>query len=132
MCVPYRVWGVCTIQGVGCVYHTGCGVCVPYRVWGVCTIQGVGCVYHTLCLFNTPLLTCLPLLPDNELPDYIMVMLANKKSIQQINSDLQLFLGENTDTFTNWLEECILVEKQVPEAENGKQLHHHSTMMSPP
>lgn len=39
---------------------------------------------------------------DNELPDYIMVMLANKKTANQINTDLQLFLGENTDRFTQW------------------------------
>ena len=42
--------------------------------------------------------------PDNELPDYIMVMLANRKTVHQINNDLQLFLGENTNRFTVWLQ----------------------------
>lgn len=46
-------------------------------------------------------------LSDNELPDYIMVMLANNKSVHQINNDLQLFLGENTDRFTTWLQRAI-------------------------
>ena len=44
---------------------------------------------------------------DNELPDYIMVMLANKKTVHQINNDLQLFLGDNTNLFTSWLQNAI-------------------------
>nr|XP_002740449.1 PREDICTED: zinc finger CCCH domain-containing protein 14-like [Saccoglossus kowalevskii] len=40
---------------------------------------------------------------DDELPDYIMVMIANKKSQQQMTDDLSLFLGNNTDKFTDWL-----------------------------
>ena len=44
---------------------------------------------------------------DNELPDYIMVMLANNKTVHQINNDLQLFLGENTDRFTAWLQRAM-------------------------
>lgn len=39
---------------------------------------------------------------DDELPDYIMVMLANKRSKSQMAEDLTLFLGENTSTFTEW------------------------------
>eukprot|EP00731_Ephydatia_muelleri_P033350 Em0028g25a len=50
---------------------------------------------------------------DNELPDYIMVMLANKKSVHQINNDLQLFLGENTDPFTDWLQQFLEAEKHT-------------------
>ncbi len=44
-----------------------------------------------------------PLPLDNELPDYITVMLANNKTMSQINQDLQLFLGDNTNRFTSWL-----------------------------
>ena len=44
---------------------------------------------------------------DNELPDYIMVMLANHKTIHQINNDLKLFLGGNTERFTTWLQGAI-------------------------
>ncbi|VDP68624.1 unnamed protein product [Schistosoma mattheei] len=37
---------------------------------------------------------------DDELPDYIMVMVANKKSESAMAKDLQLFLGEHTNKFT--------------------------------
>uniref|UniRef100_A0A1A7Y7G6 Zinc finger CCCH domain-containing protein 14 n=2 Tax=Iconisemion striatum TaxID=60296 RepID=A0A1A7Y7G6_9TELE len=40
---------------------------------------------------------------DDELPDYIMVMVANKKTAQQMSDDLSLFLGNNTVKFTTWL-----------------------------
>ncbi|KAB0357293.1 hypothetical protein FD754_001449, partial [Muntiacus muntjak] len=40
---------------------------------------------------------------DEELPDYIMVMVANKKSQDQTTEDLSLFLGSNTVRFTVWL-----------------------------
>ncbi|KAK3522574.1 hypothetical protein QTP86_024993 [Hemibagrus guttatus] len=40
---------------------------------------------------------------DEELPDYIMVMVANKKNAQQMADDLSLFLGSNTIKFTVWL-----------------------------
>ncbi|XP_072218390.1 zinc finger CCCH domain-containing protein 14 isoform X3 [Leuresthes tenuis] len=40
---------------------------------------------------------------DEELPDYIMVMVANKKTAQQMTDDLSLFLGNNTVKFTAWL-----------------------------
>ncbi|XP_074653574.1 zinc finger CCCH domain-containing protein 14-like isoform X3 [Tubulanus polymorphus] len=40
---------------------------------------------------------------DDELPDYIMVMVANKKTKEQMTNDLQLFLGKNTEKFTTWL-----------------------------
>ncbi|NWI11586.1 ZC3HE protein, partial [Crypturellus soui] len=39
---------------------------------------------------------------DEELPDYIMVMVANKKSQEQMTEDLSLFLGNNTVRFTVW------------------------------
>ncbi|XP_036943204.1 zinc finger CCCH domain-containing protein 14 isoform X1 [Acanthopagrus latus] len=41
---------------------------------------------------------------DEELPDYIMVMVANKKTSQQMADDLSLFLGNNTIKFTTWLQ----------------------------
>ncbi|KAK9531607.1 hypothetical protein VZT92_011023 [Zoarces viviparus] len=41
---------------------------------------------------------------DEELPDYIMVMVANKKTSQQMSDDLSLFLGNNTFKFTVWLQ----------------------------
>lgn len=44
---------------------------------------------------------------DDELPDYIMVMLANKRSKEQMTEDLVLFLGTNTSLFTEWLVNII-------------------------
>ncbi|XP_028252895.1 zinc finger CCCH domain-containing protein 14 isoform X2 [Parambassis ranga] len=41
---------------------------------------------------------------DEELPDYIMVMVANKKTSEQMADDLSLFLGNNTVKFTTWLQ----------------------------
>ncbi|TWW68915.1 Zinc finger CCCH domain-containing protein 14 [Takifugu flavidus] len=41
---------------------------------------------------------------DEELPDYIMVMVANKKNAAQMADDLSLFLGTNTAKFTTWLQ----------------------------
>ena len=38
-----------------------------------------------------------------ELPDYIMVMVANKKSEEQMTEDLTLFLGDSAYQFTSWL-----------------------------
>lgn len=42
---------------------------------------------------------------DEELPDYIMVMVANKKTSQQMADDLSLFLGSNTIKFTAWYDQ---------------------------
>ena len=36
-----------------------------------------------------------------------MVMLANNKTMEQIAQDLELFLSENTQHFTNWLQEAV-------------------------
>ena len=40
---------------------------------------------------------------DEELPDYILVLLANKKSQQQMCKDLRLFFGSLTETFVEWV-----------------------------
>ena len=63
---------------------------------------------------------------DNELPDYIMVMLANNKTVHQINNDLQLFLGENTDRFTTWLQRAIsdpaaMMERETETSQQRKE-----------
>jgi hypothetical protein len=43
------------------------------------------------CLQN--IISSHPLQVDDELPDYIMVMVANKKTKEQMSTDLSLFLG---------------------------------------
>ncbi|VDO91401.1 unnamed protein product [Heligmosomoides polygyrus] len=40
---------------------------------------------------------------DDELPEYIMVMIANKKEKNQMKDDLNLFLGKCTNKFVEWL-----------------------------
>ncbi|CDS40158.1 zinc finger CCCH domain containing protein 14 [Echinococcus multilocularis] len=40
---------------------------------------------------------------DEELPDYITVMVANRKKRSSMIKDLQLFLGSQTELFTDWL-----------------------------
>ncbi|KAJ8396889.1 hypothetical protein AAFF_G00012120 [Aldrovandia affinis] len=44
---------------------------------------------------------------DEELPDYIMVLVANKKNAQQMAEDLNVFLGHNSIKFTLWLHEVL-------------------------
>lgn len=44
---------------------------------------------------------------DDELPDYVMIMVANKRSREQMIEDLSLFLDKNTDVFVNWLHQVL-------------------------
>ena len=46
--------------------------------------------------------SCLWIHADDELPDYIMVMVANRKTEEQMAEDLSLFLSNNTNKFTTW------------------------------
>lgn len=50
---------------------------------------------------------------DDELPDYVMIMVANKRSKSQMISDLNLFLGEHTDVFVIWLHEVLQKLQEV-------------------
>eukprot|EP00079_Xenopus_tropicalis_P017289 XP_004917117.1 PREDICTED: zinc finger CCCH domain-containing protein 14 isoform X1 [Xenopus tropicalis] len=56
---------------------------------------------------------------DEELPDYIMVMVANKKSQKQMTEDLSLFLGSNTSRFTTWLQGVLDKLRSVTPAESN-------------
>lgn len=44
---------------------------------------------------------------DDELPDYVMIMVANKRSKSQMIEDLKLFLGTNTEVFVVWLHQVL-------------------------
>ena len=58
---------------------------------------------------------------DNELPDYIMVMLVNKKTFHQISNDLQLFLGDHTHKFIEWLQRAMAAgDLTTAVGKNGK------------
>ena len=50
---------------------------------------------------------------DEELPDYIMVMVANNRNKDQMEDDLGLFLNNNTKAFTNWLHAVLEKLKKV-------------------
>ena len=50
---------------------------------------------------------------DEELPDYIMVMVANNRNKEQMEEDLGLFLNNNTKAFTNWLHAVLEKLKKV-------------------
>ncbi|KAL3265442.1 hypothetical protein HHI36_009645 [Cryptolaemus montrouzieri] len=50
---------------------------------------------------------------DDELPDYIMVMVANKRTKSQMNEDLNLFLNTKTSTFVDWLHIVLKKLKEV-------------------
>ena len=49
---------------------------------------------------------------DEELPDYILVMVVNKKSRLQMHEDLHLFLEDNTTLFVDWLHDQVLKKLQ--------------------
>ncbi|KAK0180206.1 hypothetical protein PV327_005872 [Microctonus hyperodae] len=49
---------------------------------------------------------------DEELPDYILVMVVNKKSRQQMHEDLHLFLENSTTPFVDWLHDQVLKKLQ--------------------
>ncbi|KAL1138450.1 hypothetical protein AAG570_008514 [Ranatra chinensis] len=57
--------------------------------------------------------------PDNELPDYVMVLVANKKTQKQMDVDLQLFLGSRTFIFTTWLHNVLRRLEQVTVSSKG-------------
>ncbi|XP_059619673.1 zinc finger CCCH domain-containing protein 14 [Phlebotomus argentipes] len=50
---------------------------------------------------------------DDELPDYVMIMVANKRSKQQMIEDLTLFLGSNTGEFVTWLHQVLQKLQEV-------------------
>ncbi|XP_063706637.1 zinc finger CCCH domain-containing protein 14 [Culicoides brevitarsis] len=60
---------------------------------------------------------------DDELPDYVMIMVANKRSKQQMIEDLSLFLGSNTQIFVTWLHEVLekLQEVTLPQRKSKRR-----------
>ncbi|KAK4298498.1 hypothetical protein Pmani_029164 [Petrolisthes manimaculis] len=65
---------------------------------------------------------------NEELPDYIMVLVANKKTKDQMDDDLSLFLGHNTERFTSWLHHVLqklnaaaLLQVTTPQEEPKKK-----------
>jgi len=58
---------------------------------------------------------------DDELPDYIMVMVANDRNKEQMDDDLGLFLNENTLAFTTWLHNVLDKLRKVTLEEVAKK-----------
>ncbi|XP_029041496.2 zinc finger CCCH domain-containing protein 14 isoform X1 [Osmia bicornis bicornis] len=59
---------------------------------------------------------------DEELPDYILVMVVNKKSRQQMHEDLYLFLESCTTPFVDWLHDQVLKKLQKVTVAKKKSL----------
>lgn len=57
---------------------------------------------------------------DDELPDYVMIMVANKRSKEQMVEDLSLFLNKNTEAFVNWLHQVLDKLQEVTLPATGK------------
>ncbi|KAG8191243.1 hypothetical protein JTE90_003256 [Oedothorax gibbosus] len=53
---------------------------------------------------------------DNELPDYIMILVANKRTVAHMQKDLALFLGKHTNEFTVWLFDLVAQLKKSSSA----------------
>ncbi len=47
-------------------------------------------------------------------------MLANKKTMLQIKNDLQLFLGNNTDAFSDWLQRVASTPELLEDTDEGE------------
>ncbi|CAB3255857.1 unnamed protein product [Arctia plantaginis] len=62
---------------------------------------------------------------DDELPDYVMVMVANKRTRSQMEDDLQLFLGDNTELFVNWLHQVLKKLQEVTVATPALKIAEH-------
>ncbi|XP_066282699.1 zinc finger CCCH domain-containing protein 14-like isoform X3 [Branchiostoma lanceolatum] len=67
---------------------------------------------------------------DDELPDYIMVMVANKKSQAQMTEDLSLFLANNTEKFTAWLHGVLSKLQNATEGEVNSVFQQESDAVS--
>lgn len=49
-----------------------------------------------------------------------MIMVANKRSKQQMIDDLNLFLGSHTSVFVNWLHQVLQKLQEVTLPANGR------------
>lgn len=65
---------------------------------------------------------------DDQLSDYVMIMITNKKNEKQMTEDLELFLGgiEQAESFSSWLH--LLIKKTLDstlETPSKTSSHHH-------
>lgn len=69
---------------------------------------------------------------DDQLSDYVMIMITNKKTEKQMTEDLELFLGglEQAQDFSTWLHVLIkktLENKEIESSSKSSSHHHHSS-----
>jgi hypothetical protein len=50
---------------------------------------------------------------DEELPDYVMILIANRRTVPQMETDLSLFLGDSSKKFVSWLTHVLKKLDQV-------------------
>lgn len=59
---------------------------------------------------------------DDELSNYVMVMVTNRRSKAEMDRELQLFLGANTSAFTSWLQSVWMKLEQVTVTNSGTKI----------
>lgn len=57
---------------------------------------------------------------DDELSNYVMVMVTNRRSKADMDRELHLFLGASTCAFTTWLQSVWMKLEQVTVTNSGK------------
>lgn len=66
---------------------------------------------------------------DDELPEYIMILVANQRSKAQIEKDLSLFLRNDSVIFTNWLWQLLSNLKVNSEGSQSTQVKNESATL---
>lgn len=54
-----------------------------------------------------------------ELPEYVMILIVNKKDRKDMEAALQLFLGASTSPFVHWLQEVLKKLEEVTLPKNN-------------
>ncbi|KAL7304165.1 hypothetical protein TKK_0003463 [Trichogramma kaykai] len=67
---------------------------------------------------------------DDELPDYILVMVVNKKTREQMNEDLSLFLESSTGQFVDWLHDQVLKKLQKVTVSKKKEKNNKDSAVA--
>lgn len=69
---------------------------------------------------------------DDELPEYIMILVANQRSKAQIEKDLSLFLRNDTVNFTNWLWELLNNLKVCTKSNQSSASNNETNVINKP
>jgi len=73
---------------------------------------------------------------DDDLPNYIMIMMANRKSKKEMTEALHLFLNERTNDFTTWLYQMLdsirKRREKIKETEDKKETNNNKDLEEGP